>query len=162
MEIRRMITVLFCLALLLSVVESAAEANSITPQRSNVSSVQQELINIQKAFQDAQERGDAGYVKNAVSDDFMSVETNGNSTGKKEFVRDVHPPEHPGQSPILYDFNVVKLDEDCIVVTYKAVFPGGQLERYQHLSDIWGKQAGQWKLKFQQSTLNLWSAHDLD
>ena len=53
MEIRRMITVLFCLALLLSVVESAAEANSITPQRSNVSSVQRELINIQKAFQDA-------------------------------------------------------------------------------------------------------------
>jgi hypothetical protein len=78
-----MITVSFCPALLLSVVERAAEANSNTPQRSNVSSVQQELINIQKAFQDAQERGDAEYVKNAVFDDFMSVETNGNSTGEK-------------------------------------------------------------------------------
>jgi hypothetical protein len=162
MNIRRMTTVSICLALLLSVVERAAEANSITPQHSNVSSFEQELINIQKAFQDAQERGDTEYVENAVSDDFMSVETNGNSTGKKEFVRDVHPPEHPGPSPILYDFNVVKLDEDCAIVTYQAVFPGSQLEHYQHLSDIWGKQAGQWKLKFQQGTLNLWSAHDLD
>jgi hypothetical protein len=30
------------------------------------------------------------------------------------------------------------------------------------LSDTWVKQGGQWKLKFQQSTLNLWSSHDLD
>jgi hypothetical protein len=162
MKIRRMTTVSICLALLLSVVERAAEANSMTPRHSNVSSFEQELINIQKAFYDAQERGDTEYVKNAMSDDFMSIETNGNSTGKEEFVRGVHPPEHPGPSPILYDFNVVKLDEDCAIVTYQAVFPGSQLEHYQHLSDIWGKQAGQWKLKFQQSTLNLWSAHDLD
>jgi hypothetical protein len=48
------------------------------------------------------------------------------------------------------------------VVTYKAVFPGSELDKYQHLSDSWVKQNGQWKLKFQQSTLNLWSAHDLD
>jgi len=42
------------------------------------------------------------------------------------------------------------------------VFHGAPLERYQHLSDTWVEQSGAWKLKFQQSTLNLWSAHDLD
>jgi hypothetical protein len=162
MKIRRMIAFSFCLALMLSVFARAGEANVNTPQQSNMSSVQQELINIQKAFLDALERGDAEYVKNAVADDFVFVETNGESTGKTELVRAVRPPEHPGPSPILYDFNVVQLDEGCAVVTYKAVFPGGQTERYQHLSDTWVKQAGQWKLKFQQSTLNLWSAHDLD
>lgn len=162
MKIRRMIAFSFCLSLLLSLLGRAGEANGDTPQQSNLYSVQQELISVQKAFLDAQERGDAQYVKNAVADDFMSIETDGNNTGKADFVRDVHPPEHPGPSPILYDFNVVQLDEGCAVVAYKAVFPGRHLERYQHLSGTWVKQAGQWKLKFQQSTLNLWSAHDLD
>lgn len=161
MKIRRMIAFSICLAFLLSALGRAGEAKG-APQQSKVASVQQELISVQKAFLDAQERGDTEYVKNAVADDFVSVETNGNSTGKAEFVRDVHPPEHQGRSPILYDFDVVQIDDISAVVTYVAVFPGSQLERYQHLSDIWVKQSGQWKLKFQQSTLNLWSAHDLD
>ena len=152
----------FCLALMPLSRRTPETINSDAPQQSSLSAFQQELIHTQRAFQDALERGDAEYVRNAVADDFISVETNGNSTGKKEFVRDIHPSEHPEPSPILYEFNVVQLDEDCAVVTYKAVFPGSQLENYQHLSDTWVKQAGQWKLKFQQSTLNLWSAHDLD
>jgi hypothetical protein len=161
MKIRQMAACVFCLALMLSVVAGAGETNGNTTQQSNLS-LQQELIRTQRAFQDAQERGDAEYIKSAVAEDFLSIESNGNSTGKKEFVRDIHPPEHPEPSPILYEFNVVQLDEGCAVVTYKAVFPGSQLDRYQHLSDTWVKQGGEWKLKFQQSTLNLWSAHDLD
>ena len=161
MKIQRMITFSSCLALVLSLLGSA-EVTGDTTQQSKLSSVQQELISVQKAFMDAQERGDAQYVKNAVADDFMLIEADGNNTGKADFVGDVHPPEHPGPLPILYDFNVVQLDEGCIVVAYKAVFLGRHLERYQHLSSTWVKQAGQWKLKFQQSTLNLWSAHDLD
>ena len=162
MNIRRMTAFVFYLALMMSAVARAGQTNAGTPQQSNLSSLQQELISTQKAFQDALERGDAEYVRNAVADDFLSVETNGNSTGKKEFVRDAHPPEHPEPSPILYEFNVIPLNEGCAVVIYKAVFPGSQLEKYQHLSNTWVKQNGQWKLKFQQSTLNLWSAHDLD
>jgi hypothetical protein len=162
MNIRRMTAFVSCLALMACAVARAGETKGSTPQQSNLSSLQQELISTQKAFQNALERGDAEYVKNAVADDFLSVEPNGNSTGKKEFVRDIHPPEHPEPSPIFYEFNVIPLDEDCAVVTYNAVFPGSQLEKYQHLSDTWVKQNGQWKLKFQQSTLNLWSAHDLD
>jgi hypothetical protein len=158
----RWITLSLCVTFLLTVLAHAGEAREIVSQQSNSSSVEHELVNLQKAFLQAQDRGDIEYVKNAVADDFLSIETDGNSSGKRELVRDVHPPEKPEPSPILYDVKVVQLDEDCAVVTYKAVFPGNQLERYQHLSDIWVKQGGQWKLKFQQSTLNLWSAHDLD
>jgi len=158
----RRITLSLCLTLLLTVLAHAAATREIAPQQSTASSIEQELINLQKAFQDAQERGDAEYVKNAVADDFVSIETNGDSSGKREFLRDVRPPEKPEPLPVLYDFKVVQLDEDCAVVTYKAVLPGNQRERYQHLSDTWVKQNGHWKLKFQQSTLNLWSAHDLD
>jgi hypothetical protein len=161
MMIRATTAFVLCLFLMTSVVARAGETSNGAPQ-SNVSSLQQELIGTQKAFQAAQERGDAEYIKNAVADDFLSIETTGNSSGKKEFVRDIHPPEHAEPSPIFYDFNVVQLDEGCAVVTYNAVFPGSALDKYQHLSDSWVKQNGQWKLKFQQSTLNLWSAHDLD
>jgi hypothetical protein len=157
MKIQRMTASLFCIALMLSVVAHAG-----TPQQSNLTSLQQELISTQKAFQSAQQRGDAEYVKNAVADDFLSIEANGNSSGKKELVGEIHPPERPEPSPILYDFNVIQLGDGCAVVTYNAVFPGSQLEKYQHVSDTWVKQGGEWKLKFQQSTLNLWSAHDLD
>lgn len=158
----RWITLSLCVTFLLAVLAHAGETREILSQQSTASSVEQELVNLQKAFQNAQERGDAEYVRNAVADDFLSIETNGDSSGKRELVRDVRPPEKPEPSPVLYDFKVVEFDEGCAVVTYKAVFPGNQLERYQHLSDTWVKLGGQWKLKFQQSTLNLWSAHDLD
>jgi hypothetical protein len=161
MRNRRNIIGSICTAILLCASALAAMGTQGT-QPSSGSSIQHELIDLQKAFVDAQERGDADYVKNALADDFISIETNGDTSGKKDFVRDIHPEEHPGPSPILYDFKVVELDEGCAVVTYKAVFAGNQLERYQHLSDTWVKQGGKWKLKFQQSTLNLWSAHDLD
>jgi len=122
----------------------------------------QDLIDQQKAFQNALDHGDAAYLRNAVAPDFVRIETNGDSSEAADFLRDIKPPEKPEPSPILYDFKVVQLDADCAVVTYNAVFPGSHLDRYQHLSDTWVKQGGQWKLKFQQSTLNLWSAHDLD
>ena len=114
---------------------------------------------MQKAFIAAQERGDAEYVKNAVADDFTGIESNGDRTDRTEFIR-VGQGEKPGQSPMLYDFRVIQLDENCAVVTYNAVLPANQIDRYQHMSDTWVNEGGHWKLKFQQSTLNLWSAHD--
>jgi len=52
------------------------------------------------------------------------------------------------------------LNENAAVVTYNAVLPG-EGARYQHLSNVWVKQGDQWKLKFQQSTPNLWSLGDI-
>jgi hypothetical protein len=121
----------------------------------------QDFVALQKALIAAQDRGDADYVKNAVAEDFTAIETNGDITERSGFIR-VERPEKPEPSPILYDFRTIQLDEDCAIVTYNAVFSGNQLERYQHVSDTWVNEDGHWKLKFQQSTLNLWSAHDLD
>jgi hypothetical protein len=135
----------------------------VTPQQSpTASAFEQELINTEKAFLDAIQRGDAEYVKNAVADDFMVIQTNGDASGKAELVHYVHPSQKPEPKPFLYQWHVVELDPDCAVVTYNAVIHGAPIDRYQHLSDTWVKQNGQWKLKFQQTTVNLWSAHDLD
>ncbi len=161
MKIWWSILVLLAMSVATLALAGGAPVNS-PPQASAASSFDQELINTEKAFLDALERGDAEYVKNAVADDFMVIETNGDSSGKSELVHYVRPPEKPEPKPFLYQFHVVQLDSDCAVVTYNAVFHGAPIDRYQHLSDTWVKQDGQWKLKFQQTTVNLWSAHDLD
>jgi hypothetical protein len=149
--------------MMMTAVALAGAAPVNTPQQAPASSgFEQELINTQKAFLDAIERGDTEYVKNAVADDFIVIGTNGDSSGKAELVHYVHPSEKPEAKPFLYQWHVVELDADCAVVTYNAVYHGAPIDRYQHLSDTWVKQNGQWKLKFEQTTVNLWSAHDLD
>lgn len=151
------------LAMMMTAVALAGAATVNTPQQVPASSAfEQELINTQKAFLDAVERGDTEYVRNAVADDFMVIGTSGDASGKAELVHYVHPSEKPEAKPFLYQWHVIELDADCAVVTYNAVYHGAPIDRYQHLSDTWVKQNGQWKLKFEQTTVNLWSAHDLD
>lgn len=158
---RSVMTIAFIVAILTAV--AVAEASANTPHQAPAASAfDQELINNEKAFLDAVERGDAQYVKNAVADDFMVIETNGDSSGKAELVHGVKPAQKPEPKPFLYQWHVVQLDSDCAVVTYNAVYHGAPIDRYQHLSDTCVKQNGQWKLKFEQTTVNLWSAHDLD
>jgi hypothetical protein len=55
---------------------------------------------------------------------------------------------------------VVPLNENAAIVTWNEIDPGST-PKYVHLSAVWVKQDGQWKLKFQQSTPNVWSAYDL-
>jgi hypothetical protein len=160
MKSRGVVTLSFWAIVVLFV--SASTVRNVVAQQPAVPSIRQEVINVQKRFLDATERGDSEYVRRFVADDFMSIETNGGSSGLRDFVDDIHSSNQTEPAPILYNFEVVQIDERSAVVTYDAVFPGNQLEKYQHLSDTWVKQDGQWKLKFQQSTLNLWSAHDLD
>jgi hypothetical protein len=150
---------IICVALLYtSSIPGSAQAQSSQPANGSDSS--HELIAVQKAFIAAQERGDAEYVKNAVASGFTGIETNGNTTDRAEFIR-VQPDEKgSGEPPMLYDFKVVQLNRDCAVVTYNGVFFSNPRERYQHVSDVWVNENGNWKLKFQQITLNLWSAHD--
>ena len=162
MKERLVDSALLCAVLIMFASASSEQARNVTTQQSSPPSTLEELTDLQKRFVSAQGRGDAEYVRNALADDFTSIEANGSTTDKRDFLGGIHPPERPGPSPILYDIKVRQLDECCAVVTYMAVFPDSQLERYQHLSNIWVKQGSRWKLKFQQSTLNLWSAHDLD
>jgi hypothetical protein len=154
-------TIMLCVAILLLSSAIPLAARGKASQQADASSSQEDFVALQKAFIAAQERGDAEYVKNAVAKDFTGIETNGDITDRAEFVH-VEAPEKPERSPILYDFHVIQLNDDCVIVTYNAVFPGSQLDRYQHVSDTWVNEDDHWKLKFQQGTLNLWSAHDLD
>ena len=157
-------TRLFCAVLfawIIAVPIYARSAASDIGQSPPQSALEQTLINAEKNLLDAFQRGDVTYIKNAVDNNFYAIATNGDSYGKADLLESIHVDGSRGRAkPILYFFRVVPLNDGAAVVTYDAVFPG-QHPRYQHLSDTWVKEGEQWKLKFQQSTPNLWSANDL-
>jgi hypothetical protein len=151
---------LLCAFLLVLMLPLLVQAES--PDKA-LSPFDQTMINTEKNLLEAMERGDVGYVQNAVADDFLGIGTNGDSGDKGELVGAARHPAHPDNKepkPILYDFKVVQLNDAAAVVTYNVVLPGSN-PRYQHISSTWVKQGDQWKLKFVQSTPNLWSATDL-
>jgi hypothetical protein len=168
MKMRLFLVLLFSLAVSLPLCArsratrpEAATADADDSRAKSLSPLEQNLIDMQKAFLDAFDRGDAAYVKNAVADDCLLIGPNGDIGDKSELVDDLHARKADAVKPIFYDFKIVPLNESAAVVTYNAVFPQRNPERYQHLSYTWVKQDGQWRLKFRQTTLNLWSAHDL-
>lgn len=159
---------LFCVAaLVLSFAQSGSESagsqsaiDGYHMDQPKLSAFEQELLSNQKAFLDAMKRGDSAYVSNAIANDFVVIGANGESAGKGDLLENATPHKENQKAPLFYDFKVIQLADNAGVVTYDVVRPA-HIERYQHLSDTWVKENGQWKLKFQQTTLNLWSAHDL-
>ncbi len=148
---------------LASFAQGAPESSAIDARHMDqpkLTAFQQELLDNHKTFLDAIQRGDSVTVAKAVANDFVVISANGDSGGKGEIVEAASSHREGKEAPIYYDFQVVQLAENAGVVTYNVVFPA-HIERYQHLSDTWVKENGEWKLKFQQTTLNLWSAHDL-
>jgi len=153
------LTTLICVTVLLTSAAFAADAPGKSSQQADGSSPHQDFVALQKAFIAAQQRGDTEYVTNVVADDFIGIESNGDTTERAEFIH-ASQGEKLDQSAIFYGFRVIQLDEDCAVVTYNVVFSANPTDRYQHMSNTWVNVDGHWKLKFRQSTLNLWSAHD--
>jgi hypothetical protein len=146
-------------SLLCAVVVSVSLAFAQTPAPKALSPFEQELVTNEKQFMQAWQEKNAAYVTQAVSDDFKGIATNGDFYDKSELVGAAH--EGLPKDFRIYDIQVIRLDEGCAVVTYNQIVPGAR-PRYRHMSDTWTKDGGQWKLKFQQTTPNLWSATDLD
>jgi hypothetical protein len=129
------------------------------PSAKPLSPFEQELVNNEQQFLQALQGKNAAYVSQAVSDDFRGIATNGDFYDRGELVWAAKEGMPPGMRA--YDFHVVQLSDNSAVVAYNFILPGDR-PRYRHMSDTWTKQSGQWKLKFQQATPNLWSATDLD
>jgi hypothetical protein len=120
---------------------------------------EQELIGNQSQFAQALAEKNVVYVRQAVADDFRGIGTNGDFYDKDELVGIAH--EGVPKDLRVYDVQVVRLNDDSAVVTYNLIIPGAR-PRYRHMSDTWAKDGGKWKLKFQQTTTNLWSSTDFD
>lgn len=165
------------MAIAVSVVPATAQRGGVRHQpqapsptapaatKPSLSPLEQQLIEQAKRFADAFANKDANYVKRTLAEDFMAIAKNGDSQNAAEFMGDLHFPDkedkdQKGEGPARrYDFKVLALNPDAALVTYSQIDPG-DTPRYLHITDIWVRQAGEWKLKFQQSTPNVWSADD--
>jgi hypothetical protein len=142
---------------LLAVSMSTALVFAQTPKP--LSAFEQELVSSEKQFMQAFGDKNVAYVNQAVSDDFKGIGTNGDFVEKGDLVGEAQEGRPKGMR--VYDLRVIRLDAGCAVVAYNTITPGAR-PRYRHVSDTWTKDSGQWKLRFQQTTPNLWSAADLE
>ena len=133
-------------------------ASPQSDQAAAKSPIAQSLTTAQKAVIDASTRKDTDFLKRTLTDDFIEVSSNGGTSDKLEFLNDVRTGDDT--PPRVYDMQVVPLNENAAIVTWNQIDPGST-PKYVHLSAVWVKQDGQWKLKFRQSTPNVWSAYDL-
>lgn len=129
------------------------------PQSKALAPFEQELVSNENKFMQAIADKDVAYVNQAVAEDFKGIANNGDYYDRDELVESTHGGLPKGQR--MYEIVVVPLNEDCAVVSYNLVVPGSRI-RYRHMSDTWTKDDGKWKLKFQQMTINLFSATDFD
>ncbi len=124
-----------------------------------LSSFEQELVSSEKQLVQALEDKNVAYVIETVSDDFKGIGANGDFYEKGDLIGDAQ--EGMPKDMRIYDLRVIRLDAGCAVVAYNTITPGAR-PRYRHVSDTWNKEDVRWKLRFQQTTPNLWSATDLD
>jgi len=113
-----------------------------------------ELVSREKALSEALKKHDRDAYKNALTDNFLSIGTDGKVHPKDELMSDFASTDLLEYRP--YNIQVVQLNPDAAVVTYDVIVRMAHYDdetpRYQRVSSIWVKQSGDWKLKFQQAT----------
>ncbi len=128
---------------------SAAGNQASSPQ-------EQSLIANSKAVREAQLQKDVEHLRSMLTDDFLQVGSEGKLHNKKDFLGDAE--DGNLKEFMFYNPHVLEVDENVMIVTYDCVIkmPEGDAPnlapRYQHISDLWVRQNGQWRLRFEQAT----------
>jgi hypothetical protein len=147
------------IALLCAVIAGVTLAFAQAPVSKSLSAFDQALVSREKGFLQAMQDKNAASVSQIVSDDFEGIATNGDFYEKEELLSAAQ--EGLPKDFRIYDLRIMRLNADCAVVTYNNIVPGAH-PRYRHVSHTWTREGGEWKLRFEQETPNLWSAADLD
>lgn len=123
------------------------------------SAFDQTLMDAEKSFIAAAKKGDAGFFKRTLSDDFSFVEFDGQLYSRQDMIDQF---SEAGADILPYEMKVVSLSDTAAIVTYNVVLrvpvaeDQGPPPRYQHFSTVWVKQGDGWKMKFLQMTANHW------
>ena len=140
----------------LSFFSIAAFAQASGHQSKPLSPLEQTLIANTNAVPEAQKSRNVDFLKHRLTDDFMSVGSEGKLHDKEEMLTSAHD----GELKDFYTYNlrVMPVNDETAIVTYDCIIhmpegdAPGMAPRYQHISDLWVKQDDQWRLRFQQAT----------
>ncbi|MFZ0283881.1 MAG: nuclear transport factor 2 family protein [Terriglobales bacterium] len=116
---------------------------------------EQALISQTQAVAQAQKSKDTDSLKRLLSNDFAQVGSEGKLHDKGDVLDDAK--DGLLKDYTLYNLEVLPIDENAAIVTFDAIIHQAEGDdllapRYQHFSDVWVKQDGQWRLRFQQAT----------
>jgi hypothetical protein len=143
---------MFCLVCSVSAQVANAPAKALSP-------LEQTLMSAEKSFVEAAKKGDVGFFRRTLTDDFSFVGVDG-QLGDRQAMVDQYA--EGGQNLQPYGMKVVTTGDDVAIVTYDVVLrvppaqDQGPPPRYQHYSTVWVKQGDAWKMKFQQMTASHW------
>jgi hypothetical protein len=117
--------------------------------------MEQTLAANSNAFVQALLHKDVAFLRRTLTGDFEEVSSAGHIEPASELLEAVQNGEFHEYKP--YDLHVLTVNEDSAVVTYDCIIsrPEGDdslAPRYQHVSQWWVQEDGNWKLKFLQST----------
>jgi hypothetical protein len=138
---------------------SAVVAQAATAPARALGPLEQSMISAEKNFIAAVKKGDPAFLKRTFAEDFSYVETDGQLHDRQEVIDEMG---EGGTQITPYNFKVVAAGDDTAIVTYDAILQvppeedQGPPPRYQHFTSVWVKHAGEWKLKFQQTTPTHW------
>jgi hypothetical protein len=134
---------------------SLVAATQAWPAQLQASALEQMLTAKSKALADALKKKDVEFLKRTLADDFNEVWSDGHLYSKYELFGAAQSGAVQEFRP--YNMKMLPVSESAAIVTYDCIVavPEGDEDmgpRYQHISDLWVQQGGEWKLKFQQAT----------
>ena len=119
-----------------------------------LSPLEQTLLANDNAMADAYKKKDVDFLKRTVTDNFVAIGTDGSKSGKADLLENMRESRVDEYRP--YASSVILVDENAAIVTFDCVVRmmvyDETLPRYQHISNLWVKEGGQWRLRFQQAT----------
>jgi hypothetical protein len=119
----------------------------------------QTLITAERGFMEAARKGDKAFFKDTLTADFSYVSFDGQLYERQDMI-DQYGQAGTDIQP--YEMKVMPAGEGVAIVTYNVVYrvppaeDQGPPPRYQHFTTVWVRQAGVWKMKFQQMTTAHW------
>jgi len=146
-------------AILLGCAFSGAGVGQANVPAQALSPLEQTLMSAEKSFVDAAKKGDVGFFKRTLTDDFSFVAFDGQLYDRQDMLDQF---AEGGVNVQPYDMKVVIAGDVVAIVTYDVVLrvppaqDQGPPPRYQHFSTVWLKQGDAWKMKFQQMTASHW------
>jgi hypothetical protein len=145
--------------ILLGCVFSGAGVGQANVPAKELTPLEQTLMSAEKSFVDAAKKGDVGFFKRTLTDDFSFVAFDGQLYDRQDMLDQF---AEGGVNVQPYDMKVVTAGDAVAIVTYDVVLrvppaqDQGPPPRYQHFSTVWLKQGDVWKMKFQQMTASHW------
>lgn len=150
-----LLVVFICFVGCLTAFAGARQTSTTKP----VTPLEQTLMDDEKTFLAALKKGDVGFLKTILADDFSFVSYDGQLYSRQEMLDQY---AEGGTDVMPYEMKVVPVGDSVAIVTYNAVVrvpaseDQGPPPRYQHFSTVWVKQGSDWKVKFVQMSASHW------